>query len=109
MVSLTETRITPSSGTSYFTARDGFKSIKCNGMLIIQSYINITTQIPANTPFANSGLSSSDVPHGTLGFVKSDGSKVYPLSIASQGRISTDDSAVPTGYYYVIGTIIYNR
>ena len=108
MTSYTETQITPSSGTSYFTARDIFKSIKHNGVLIIQSYINITTEIPKNTPFANIGLSNSDVVHGTLGFLKTDGSKVYPLSVASQGRLSANDSAIPTGYYYVIGAIIYN-
>ena len=109
MTSCIETKITPSSGTSYFTARDGFKSVKCNGILTVQSYINITTQIPANTPFANVGLTDSDKMHGNLCFLKIDGSKVYPLSFASQGRLSTADSAVPTGYYYVIGASIYER
>lgn len=109
MVSLTETKITPSSGTSYFTARDGFKAVKCNGVLALTSYVNITTQIPANTVFANTGLSSSDVTYGGLAFLKTDGSKVYPLGIASQGRLSTADAAVPAGYYYIIGTVIYKR
>jgi hypothetical protein len=107
MASVTETRITPVG--NYFTARDAFKAIKCNGVINIVSYVNITTQIPANTAFADIGLSSSNVVYGMLGIQKTDGSKLYPACIGSNKKLAVGDTAVPAGYYYIIGTLILKR
>lgn len=105
MTQYTETKITPVG--SYFTARDAFKAIKYNGVINIVSYVNITTQIPANTAFADIGIGSSEVVYGMLGIQKTDGSKLYPASIGSNKKLAVGDTAVPTGYYYIIGTLIY--
>jgi hypothetical protein len=104
---VTETKITPVG--KYFTARDAFKAIKCNGLINIVSYVNITTQIPANTAFADIGLSSSDVVYGMLGIQKTDGSKLYPASIGPAKKLTVGDTAVPAGYYYIIGTVMLKR
>ena len=108
MTTLTETKVTPVS--NYFTARDAFKAIQCNGIITIVSYVNITTQIPTNTSFADIGLGSSDVVYGMLGMQKTDGSKVYPVQISTNNKKLTNaDTAIPTGYYYIIGSLILKR
>ena len=88
----------------YFTKRDAFKATRAGTTLLIDSFINITTEIPANTTFANITM---PVYMGKFLMVNSSTRQVYIVSLASNGSISSD-SAVPTGYYFFIGAGIAN-
>ena len=83
---------------SYFTERDAFKARRFGNTVIIFSYVNISTQVPASTNFADIGFSSAS---GTFLFCQGDGTQ--PKIVRCDGGKLAPDSALPTGYYYAVG------
>lgn len=88
---------------NYFTRRDGFRAILKNGTILVQSYVNITTQVPANTNFASLGRPTYG---GTYLAINSSTRALYYIGLSGQGYFSTE-TALPTGYYYFVGCGIY--
>lgn len=87
----------------YFTKRDAFRcTLKC-GTIIVNSYVNITTQVPANTIWGSIGRATYG---GTFIAINSSTRAVYYIGLSSQGAFSTE-VALPTGYYYLVGCGIY--
>lgn len=86
---------------SYFTERSSFKARRVGNTITIFSYINITTEVPANTEFANTNFSNSE---GMFIFIGGNGTNPRVL-ICSGGKLKPTD-AIPTGYYYCIGTAL---
>ena len=84
---------------SYFTERSSFKARRLWGTVIIFSYVQITTQVPANTAFADIGISNAE---GIFSFVSGGTSHIVTCS----GGILKPDAALPTGYYYVVGSAL---
>ena len=84
---------------SYFTERSAFKARRLWGTVIIFSYVQITTQVPATTAFADIGISNAE---GIFSFVSGGTSHIVTCS----GGILKPDEALPTGYYYVVGSAL---
>lgn len=84
---------------SYFTERSAFKARRLWGTVIIFSYVQITTQVPASTAFADIGISNAE---GIFSFVSGGTSHIVTCS----GGILKPDEALPTGYYYVVGSAL---
>lgn len=93
-------KITRVSGTSYFTERDAFKARRVGNTIAIFSYVNITTQVPESTNFANTGFTSAE---GTFLFFDST-SKATPV-ICTTGVLKPAGT-LATGYYYAIGVAV---
>lgn len=93
-------KITRVSDTSYFTERDAFKARRVGNTIAIFSYVNITTQVPESTNFANTGFTGAE---GTFLFFDST-SKATPV-ICTNGVIKPA-GILATGYYYAIGVAV---
>jgi hypothetical protein len=91
------------SGTSYFTERSGFNSVKIGNGIIVRGYFNITTQIPEGASFADLQQGTENI-FGTLAAIALSDGKSYPVSTDAGNLKST--SIIPTGYYYIAGTAI---
>lgn len=91
--------ITRVSGTTYFEERDGFKARREGNLINIFSYVNIMTQIPANTAFADIGHSNSE---GNFIFVHEDGTN--PIVVQCSNGLLRPLTNLPSGYYYAIGS-----
>ena len=84
---------------TYFTERDNFKARRFGNSVVIFSYINITTQVPNGTEFADIGFSSAS---GVFLFTSDDGTKQCVVS-CNAGKL-TPNKNLETGYYYVVGS-----
>ena len=84
---------------NYFTRRDAFRIRVKGSILTVRSYINITTQIPANGEFASITTPSDG---GTFLAVNTSSRALYIVSLLSTGKFVAD-AAIPVGYYYLIG------
>ena len=84
---------------TYFTERSAFKARRVGYTVGIFSYVNITTEVPSGTEFANIQFPSAE---GYFLFVAGTTIKVVQCS---QGKLKPD-GALPTGYYYAIGTAL---
>lgn len=85
---------------TYFTERSAFKARRMGNLVNIYSYVNITTQVPSGTQFADTGFSTAS---GVLLFCQGDGTQ--PTVVRCEGGKLLPDSAIATGYYYVIGAL----
>lgn len=100
ITNITYNVINPLNG--YFTKRDAFRAkIRC-GVAIVESYINFTTEIPANTEFAS--IETTGI-YGSYIAINTSTRDVYYVSLRSTGRFASE-TAIPTGYYYVVGCAI---
>ena len=87
---------------TYFTERDAFKARRVGNTIVIFSYVNITTQVPATTNFADTGFSSAE---GMYIFMTANGSTATMVTCTG-GKLRPSDSALATGYYYVSGCAV---
>lgn len=85
---------------TYFTERSAFKARRMGNLVNIYSYVNITTQVPPATQFADTGFSTAS---GVLLFCQGDGTQ--PTVVRCEGGKLIPDSAIATGYYYAIGAL----
>ena len=91
--------------SNYFTNRTAFKIVRNGKVAIIVSYIQITTQVPANTEFAT--LANNYRTNDSLIFINTNTGDCVPVMVsAAHNTIQTVDKAMPTGYYRVVGTMI---
>lgn len=84
---------------NYITERANFKARRVGGTVIILSYVQVTTQVPATTQFADIGISNAE---GIFAFVSGGTSHIVSCS---SGKLQPD-AVLPTGYYYVIGSAL---
>ena len=87
---------------SYFTERDAFKARRMGNTIVIFSYVNITTQVPSGTNFADTGFGSAE---GMYIFMKADGTDATMVT-CTVGKLRPSDAVLPTGYYYVSGCAV---
>lgn len=87
---------------TYFTERDAFKARRAGNAIVIVSYINITTQIPLGTNFADTGFPLAE---GRFLFTSANGSTQCMVT-CSQGKLNPTDSTMATGFYYVVGCAV---
>ena len=88
--------------STYFTERDDFKARRVGNTIVIFSYVNITTQVPAGTNFADIGFPYAE---GMYTFMHADGTNARMIR-CSAGILKPMDSALETGYYYVSGCAV---
>ena len=86
----------------YFTKRDAFRAKIRNDIAIVESYINFTTEIPANTEFAS--IETTGI-YGSYIAINVSTRAVYYVSLRSTGRFASE-TAIPVGYYYFVGCAI---
>jgi len=100
ITNITYNVINPLNG--YFTKRDAFRAkIRC-GVAIVESYINVTTEIPAGTEFAS--IETTGI-YGSYIVINTSTRAVYYAALRSTGRFASE-TAIPTGYYYFVGCAI---
>ena len=88
---------------SYFTERDAFKARRVGNTIDFFGYVNITTEVPAATNFADIGFSTAE---GNVLFVTADGS-TQRLVHCTQGKLKPESGfSLPTGYYYIVGCAV---
>lgn len=92
-------KITMVSGTTYFAECDAFKARREGNLINIFSYVNITTQVPAGTAFADTGHSYAE---GNFIFIHEDGTN--PIIVQCSNGLLRPLTNLPTGYYYAIGS-----
>ena len=83
----------------YFNERDAFKARRVGYTVQIYSYVQITTEVPNGTNFADIHISNAE---GVFLFVA--GSTIKVVSCTS--GLLRPDGALPTGYYYAIGSAL---
>ena len=86
----------------YFTKRDAFRAKIKGGVVVVESYINITTEIPTNTEFASIETTGKN---GSYIAINTSTRAVYFVSFRYTGRFASE-TAIPTGYYYFVGCAI---
>jgi len=87
---------------TYFTERDAFKARRVGNAIVIFSYINISTQVPTGTNFADTGFPLAE---GRFLFTSANGSTQCMVT-CSQGKLNPTDSTMATGFYYVVGCAV---
>lgn len=97
ITTITYNVINPLNG--YFTKRDAFRAKIKGGVAIVESYINFTTEIPANTEFAS--IETTGI-YGSYIVINTSTRAVYYAALRSTGRFESE-TAIPTGYYYFVG------
>lgn len=85
---------------TYFTERDAFKARRVGNAITLFSYVNITTQVPSSTEFANTGFSSAE---GLFLFF--DSTTKETIVRCSSGKLIPNDT-LATGYYYAVGSAV---
>ncbi len=86
---------------THFTERSAFKARRVGNTITIFSYVNISTQVPATTEFANIGFPTAE---GVFLFIQGDGTQGHIVTCSS-GKLKPD-GVLPTGYYYVVGNAL---
>ena len=85
---------------TYFSERTAFKARRIGNIINIFSYFQVTTEIPANTVFANLQFANAN---GNVLVIQGDGSNPR-VGIILSGELKCD-AVLPVGYYYVVGAI----
>lgn len=99
----TATYITIEPVGGYFTKRDAFRCTLKSGTIIANSYVSITTKVPASTIFASIGRATYG---GSFIAINSTSRAVYFVNLSSAGAFSTE-LELPVGYYYFVGCGIF--
>lgn len=99
----TATYITIEPVGGYFTKRDAFRCTLKSGTIIANSYVSITTKVPASTIFASIGRATYG---GSFIAINSTSRAVYFINLSSAGAFSTE-LELPVGYYYFVGCGIF--
>ena len=85
---------------NYFTERDAFKARRVGNTIDFFGYVNITTEVPAATNFADIGFSAAE---GNVLFTTANGS-TQRLVHCTQGKLKPESGySLPTGFYYIVG------
>ncbi len=86
---------------TYFTEKTAFRALRYGNAITIESYVQITTQVPNGTQFADTQFANAV---GQLLFIQEDGTQGTVCTCAS-GKIQPN-TVLKTGYYRVIGSLI---
>lgn len=86
---------------SYFAERTAFKARRVGHSVNIYSYVQITTAIPSGTEFADTHFPMAE---GIFLMMGGDGAN--PRIVRCTAGKLLSDSAIPTGYYYVVGSAL---